>query len=570
MVGHGSQGAKKLASMTDTTMRRKLLPAGLALLAASWAVVLATSLAAAQSPQLAPDPSSEVGELLRRGRQLEVERRWGEALSHYEGAIRRFPQDGSLQRRFEYTRLHYDLGRRYNDRSYRDLLVGLSFKDTLDLYCEVLLKIQAHYVQAPNWKELVERGTNSLEVALSEPAFLEQHAPDVDGGALAHFRHELRRVLGSRVIQSRSDARNAVAAAATLAQTRLGIEPRAAVLEYTCGAANALDLYSAYLTPDQLNEVYAQIEGNFVGLGVELKADQGVLLIVRVISGSPAEQGGIRAGDRITSVDGRSTDQFTTDQAANLLQGPAGSVVELTVVTPGLPPRQVEIRRQRVEIPSVDDVRLVNPDLGVGYLKLACFQKTTCRDLDAALWSLHRQGLKSLIIDLRGNPGGLLVTAIEVADKFLDQGIIVSTRGRGVQENFTYPAHQVGTWRVPLVVLINQDSASAAEIFAGAIRDHRRGTIVGTRSYGKGSVQGIFPLDLTSAGVRLTTARFYSPSGHPYSRVGVEPDVIVHQAARPIDGSDGPPLADGEDPMLAAALRVAQQQAAQRQGITAK
>lgn len=545
-------------------MRRKLLAPGGAFLGALLAVLLLASLAVAQSSQFPLDVSPEVSDLLRKGQQLEVERRWGDALTLYEDAVREYPEDRSLHRRFEHAREHYDLTRRYEDRSYRELLDRLSLVEALDVYSEVLLKIQAHYVEAPNWKELVERGTNMLEVALSESTFLLWHAPAADATALDNFRYELRRELGPRVIQSRSDAREAVASAAALAQARLGIPPHAVVLEYTCGAANTLDLYSAYLTPDQLTDVYAQIEGNFVGLGVELKADDGELLIVRVISGSPAERSGIRDGDRIISVDGQSTRELTTDQAANRLQGEAGSIVELTVQSPGAQPRQVTVRRERVEVPSVDDVRLLDTSPGIGYLKLTCFQKTTCRDLEAALWDLHRAGMKSLIIDVRGNPGGLLVTAVEVADQFVDQGVIVSTRGRSIQEDFTYSAHQLGTWRVPLVVLIDQQSASAAEIFAGAIRHYRRGTIVGTRSYGKGSVQGIFPLSQTGAGVRLTTSRFYSPSGRPYCHVGVEPDVLVQHVARPVSDSGELPSAGGEDPMLAAALQAAQQTVAQR------
>ena len=140
--------------------------------------------------------------------------------------------------------------------------------------------------------------------------------------------------------------------------------------------------------------------------------------------------------------------------------------------------------------------------------------------------------MKSLVIDVRGNPGGLLVSAVEVVDRFVDRGIIVSTRGRSAQEDFTYSAHEQGKWQMPLVVIVDQDSASAAEIFAGAIRDHRRGTIVGVRSFGKGSVQGIFPLEESNAGMRLTTAKFYSPKGNPYSGIGVEPDFPVQRVAR--------------------------------------
>jgi len=545
-------------------MQRKVaLPCGI-FLRAAFAVVLLAGAGLGQSSQSAPDRAAEVGEVLRQGQELELEHRWGEALSHYENAVRQFPNDHGLQRRFEFTRLHYDLTRRYDDHSYREALGRTSLAEALEVYSEVLLKIDAHHVEAPNWKQLVERGTNSLEVALSEPAFVDRHVPQADTNALNEFRYELRRLLGSRTIQSRHDARNAVAWAAGLSQTRLGLEPQAVVQEYTCGAANTLDVYSAYLTPGQLTDVYAQIEGNFVGLGVELRADDGALLIVRVIKGSPAEKNGIRAGDRIVTVDGQSTRELNTDQAANLLQGEAGSTAVLAVISPGQEPRNIDVRRQRVEVPSVDDVRMLDSNMGVGYLKLTCFQKTTCRDLDAALWNLHRAGMKSLIVDVRGNPGGLLVTAVDVADKFVDQGVIVSTRGRSAQEDFTYSARQLGTWRVPLVVLIDHDSASAAEIFAGAIRHHRRGTIIGTRSYGKGSVQGIFPLSQTGAGVRLTTSKFYSPNGRPYSHVGVEPDVEVRQTARPIDGTaDLQPTTD-DDPVLTAAQQAAAQLVAQR------
>ncbi len=151
----------------------------------------------------------------------------------------------------------------------------------------------------------------------------------------------------------------------------------AAILEYTCGATTALDPYSTFLTADQLNEVYSQIEGNFVGLGIELKAADGALLIVKVIPGSPAEQSGIVAGDRIVAVDGKWTTEMSTDQAANLLQGEEGTTVDVTVQSPGRAARAVRVRREHVEVPSVDDVRIVDRDLGIGYLKLTCFQKTT-------------------------------------------------------------------------------------------------------------------------------------------------------------------------------------------------
>jgi carboxyl-terminal processing protease len=499
------------------------------------------------------DPRGDIAQLLQNGQQLERQQRWGEALTHYEEAIRQYPNDSELRQRFDTARLHYDLERRYADRSFCTSVLGVSTERALELYSQVLLKIESHYVEAPHWSELIQRGTGNVDLALSEPTFINRNVPARARPAVESFRRELHQIVNNQNVASRTDARNVVAMISRLAQQRLEVSPVAIVLEYLCGATNALDPYSAYLTPDQLNEVYAQIEGNFVGLGVELKAQDGHLVIVRVIPGSPAEEAGVRSNDSILAIDNQPTKDLTTDQAANLLQGVDGSQVVLTVAATGQSSRQMTVRRRRIEVPSVDQARMIDSQFGVGYFKLTCFQKTTAHDIDVALWKLHNEGMKSLVIDLRGNPGGLLVSSVEAVDRFVDRGVIVSTRGRSEQEDLTYKAHEQTKWQMPLVVLIDQDSASAAEIFAGAIRDHRRGTIVGVRSFGKGSVQGIFPLDECNAGLRLTTAKFYSPNGRPYSQVGVEPDITVRSTARPIDGK----LPVGDDNMLTAAVQAA-------------
>jgi len=247
---------------------------------------------------------------------------------------------------------------------------------------------------------------------------------------------------------------------------------------------------------------------------------------------------------------------ISTEKAAGLLKGELGSFVQVMVVDANGMARRLRLRRERVDVPSVEDAHIIDPEAGIAYLKLTSFQKTTSRDFDAALRKLLRQRMRSLIVDVRGNPGGLLTESVEVADKFIVDGTIVSTRGRSPREDFDYKAHREGTWRVSLVVLIDHDSASASEIFASAIRDHRRGTIVGSRSYGKGSVQGIFPLRTANSGLRLTTARFYSPNGQPISHNGVEPDVVVRNDGRQASGS--------QDPVLQAGIEVARQLIVQR------
>ncbi len=535
------------------------------LLCALLLVSLATP-AIAEVRILPPGGQTSVAELdgiLRRASQLEGERRWGEALTVYEEALREHPNEPTIGDRHNLAKIHYDLGRRYGDSSFLRALTTLPERQALNLYSEVLVKIESHYVTSPNWAALVARGTQDLEIALHEKAFLEQNVARQTAADVDAFDGRLRRLLQSRQITTRQQAVDTVAAVGQLAQQSLQLSPTSVALEYACGAIGALDAYSAYLTSDQLSDVYSQIEGNFVGLGIELKASGGALAIVKVIPNSPAERAGLRAGDRIAEVDGKVTSEMTTDQAADLLQGQEGSIVKIVAVSTNGSSRRLSIRREHVEVPSVDEVKIIDAGSGVGYLKLTCFQKTTSRDLDAALWKLHRQGMKCLIMDLRGNPGGLLTSSVEVADKFVEEGIIVSTRGRSPLEDFNYTAHKAGTWRVPLVVLIDGESASASEIFAGAIRDHRRGNLVGERSYGKGSVQGIFPLSLAGSGVRLTTAKFYSPSGHPISNVGVNPDITVHRVARPVSGGQ-PAVGDQEDTVLNAGLQAARRQTASR------
>lgn len=543
---------------------RRFAPCWLALTLFALAPATAADLAAGVAPAAAVEDLAR--DFLERGKLLENERRWGEALSLYEEALREAPAHEQLHRRHDVVKLRYDVSRRYGSPAFQRSTNGLAYRQTLDLYTEVLHKIQTNYVDRPDWHILVDRGTAALDVALIEPSFAERLMPRIAEERVGRFRRTLREQEPGRNVDTIDKARAAVDRVARLGQRELGLDARAAVLEYVCGAANLLDPYSTFLTSDQLDELYSQIEGNFVGLGVELKAEGNELLIVRVIRDSPAARAGLLAGDHIVGVDGRKTSELNADVAADLLQGPEGSVVEVAALTPGQEARDLKIRREHVEVPSVDDVKIVDADYHIGYLKLTCFQKTTTRDLDEALWKLHEQGMRTLVMDLRGNPGGLLTTSVEVADKFLDRGTIVSTKGRNKREDFNYTAEEPNTWGVPLVVLIDGDSASASEIFAGAIRDYHRGTIVGARSYGKGSVQGLFPLSVANAGMRLTTAKFFSPLGKPYSGIGVEPDVQVQTVAKPIaqTESEVATLRVFQDETLEAGLTVARQQTAQR------
>ena len=547
---------------------RHFLVASLILAAFFFGGIAPSSRAFAEDRVVGGDSTAAVDSVLRQGMQFESQRQWGEALAHYEDALREFPSNPSLQERYATAKIHYDLGRRYSDVSFRKSIITLRKHDSLDMYGDVLLKIDSHYVHDVDWRQLVQGGNQSLTIAMQESVFAERYLRELPAERLDAFRGDFGDLTRVSEIRGRSDAIRFVENVSEIAERQLGVPPAAVVMEYIAGAAGGLDPYSSYLTGDQLREVYSQIDGNFVGLGIELKATGGSLLIVSVIPESPADRGGIRSGDRILTVDGTSTSGLSTDEAATLLQGIEGSLVEVEVISNDeAASRTLRLRRQHVEVPSVEGAKIIDASAGIAYLRLVTFQRTTPRDIDAALWKLHRQGMRSLIVDVRDNPGGLLTAAVDVADKFVRQGTIVSTRGRNKHEDFNYSAHDVATWPMPLVVLVDQNSASASEIFAAAIRDHGRGTIVGQRSYGKGSVQGIFPLNKAGAGIRLTTAKFYGPKGGPINQVGVAPDVVVRTAAKPVD----PRLEEATqssaqtgDATLEAATEILRRQVAQR------
>jgi carboxyl-terminal processing protease len=498
-------------------------------------------------------------DLVAKASRFERECRWPDLVSVCESAARKGTLAPELQKRYDLAKIHCDLTRRHNETAYRKQLGKLTESDARRLYAEVLARIASHHFEAPNFARIVSRGMLAMDVAIDEPVFAAQHVQAGDAASRGVYREQIAQLAAGRTVASQVEAEAFAVWVASIAKTTLGVPTTVTLLEMTAAAMGSLDEYSAFLTTGQLDDLYAQIEGNFVGLGVELKAASDGLLVVHVIPGSPAERSGIRAGDHLVGVGGRPIGGMGVDQAAQLLQGAPGSLVTLAVLRAPSPARAITVRREHVEVPSIEDVRMADPAAGVAYLKISSFQKTTAADLEAALRRLDVAGMRSLVVDLRGNPGGLLSAAVDVADLFLERGLVVATRGRSPEEDFNYTASRPGTWRMPLVVVIDGESASSSEIFAGAIRDHARGTIVGTRSYGKGSIQGIFPLDSAGVGMRLTTAKFYSPNGHPYSGIGVEPHLAVHSVARPVGGVAlvGTAAQPASDPFLETAVDAA-------------
>jgi carboxyl-terminal processing protease len=489
------------------------------------------------APAVVADSLAEADACLQQALELERRRSWSEAIKVYERAVEQWPDRPEFNLRKRLCEAHYRLGRRYQDQSFRKVLLQLPRDKALALYEEVLERIDLNYVDPVPFEPLVRRGYDNMEVALRDPSFLKLNQVAAGADRVLRLRQALSARRASLTVGNRQAALDQLVTVCDLAQQAIGLKAAPVALEFAYGACDALDDYTSYLTPDKLDDLYAMIDGNFVGLGIELKLDTEGLRLVGVIRGGPAWEAGLKVGDQIVRVAGQSVRGLSLDEAASRLQGAEGSAVEISVLRADGSNRNFNLVRRHVEVESVSQSRIVDRAAGVGYIQLTGFQKTSTEELDRAIAGLKRQGMRILVLDLRGNPGGLLNVAVEIAERFVEQGVIVSTRGRAPGQSQVYVSQAKAVWSIPLYVLIDHDSASASEILAGALKDHSRATLVGERSYGKGSVQSIFALRTAPAGLKLTTAKFYSPRNRPYSEQGVEPDLPVRVALKPA-GSD--------------------------------
>jgi carboxyl-terminal processing protease len=479
----------------------------------------------ADFPNGGNSPASVEADVLKSGRLLEQERRWHEAILHYERTVRKNPDFRTAAERLQVCRVHHDVTRRYSDRSFLQAVDTSSVADALKVYSEVIAKLEIYYVDRIDYYKLALHGTAFLEVALTEPDFLGKHVRNTSRESVEEFRKNIHKSVFGRRITTAEELKQTATFIAKQAYDSLGLSSTAVIYEYIAGSIGLLDPYSALLTPGEYQEVMSGIEGNLIGLGIELWAEGTELRIVDVFRGGPAYFAGLSPKQQILKVDGVSVQEIGAKRAADMLRGPEGSSVQLQLRTIDDRMLDVKVERRKVDVPSVSIAEMADP--AVGYIRITNFQKTTTNEVSKAMLSLSGQGMRSLIIDLRRNPGGLLDAAVELADLFLDSGTIVSTHGRNGQENHNFTAKRYGTWDIPLVVLIDEDSASASEIFAGAMHDHHRATIVGQTSYGKGSVQGVFHNENGNGGLRLTVSKFYSPNGTPISNNGVHPNVPV-------------------------------------------
>jgi carboxyl-terminal processing protease len=493
--------------------------------------------------------------------ERERARQWIDAIDIYEKSVKKWPESAELKYGLRRSRIHFGIERRYDDGSFESRLSRLSRSSSLDLFDEVLEHIRLHYVDEVSATSFVAHGTESLYLALANDKFLERNLRGADRQRVAQLRRTLRDKFWNKPIADFSVARDTVSEVCDLAAAEIGIADTPIVLEYVFGGCNSLDDYSNFLTPDRLTDLHGNINGEFVGLGIEMKAERGKgMLLVNVLPDSPAAHGGLQPGEFITEIDGTNCTEMTTDEAAKLLRGQQGTRVALAIRAADERTRQGEFVRQPVEVKSIPVAKIIDQRRKIGYIRMTGFQSTSPRELDAALSKLAREGMRALVWDLRGNPGGLLPAATSVLDRFIDSGVLVSTRGRAMDQNSSYSASAHAAYRrLPLVLLVDGDSASASEIVAGAVHDHQRAKIVGRTTYGKWSVQTIYHMR-DGAGLRLTTAKFYSPRGQNLSKVGVRPDEVVEAPEDNRMAYKNPQLMKngkaGDDPDIERALEV--------------
>ena len=296
------------------------------------------------------------------------------------------------------------------------------------------------------------------------------------------------------------------------------------------GALQSLDPYSAYMNPEFFDSMQTDTRGEFGGLGIEVGMEAGVVKVISPIDGTPASKAGIKAGDYIIKINGTQVQGKSLMEAVKLMRGPVGSSIELTIRRKGKKKAFVKtIKREIIEVKSVE-AKIIEKK--IGYLRLKAFNENSSKQLIKKISDFEKDNKPlGYILDLRNNPGGLLTQAIQVTDFFLDEGEILSTRGRKMTENRRFFAKKGDKVKgKPLIVLINNGSASASEIVAGALKDHKRAIILGSPTYGKGSVQSIIPLN-NGGGIRITISKYYLPSGKSISEVGVKPDIFVDDEA---------------------------------------
>jgi carboxyl-terminal processing protease len=438
------------------------------------------------------------------------------------------------------------LERRHQDESFRTKLLGLRRpSDALDVYEKVIVALRDNYLDKDkvDVASLFLQGLAEFRFAFSDDVFKKEYLAGVTKDDIDAFLNQLNKWNDAK-IENETDARDKVQEVA-LAATVLKLKPAVVIFEFTWGACNALDEYTTCLTPRQWNDLHGSTKGSFIGIGIRLGVNaQNQLVIAKVFADSPARDL-LKPFDRILEIDGHDLSklEFPKDlaEAGKLLGGEEGSSVELKVESPTgvmtmgmVGPRVVKLQRGRVPVRSVDEPIMLPREnaedvTAVGYVRVNSFSDTTVQDLKSAILRLELSGIDALILDLRSNPGGSFPAGVKVAELFLSEGVIAYKQGRDKEES--HKALNPNAFVMPVVVLVDGDTASAAEVVAGALKENNRARLIGETTFGKGSIQKLIQFDnKVPGGLRVTVAHFLSPSNQPYHGQGVIPHRVIEQS----------------------------------------
>jgi carboxyl-terminal processing protease len=475
---------------------------------------------------------SDTASLLKNADYLKSHGKWSLACVAFDQLYQKERKQEYKDNYLECLR-HVLQQRRLQDDSFRTKLVGLKRPaDALDVYQQVLVVLRENYLDRDKVEvgALFQQGLAEFRFALEDQVFEAEYLAGVSADLLKEFKTRIDGWLAESIsLHSESDARDKVQEIA-IAAMALKLKPTVVIFEFTWGACNALDEYTSCLTPAEWAELTATLKGNNIGIGVKLSYNEKKQpVIARVFADSPAK-GELKVLDRITHVDGQDVSKLPPGAVGRLLMGEAGSTVEVRIDGGDMTePRVIKVQRGRVPIPSVEDPILLGSEMAepaaIGYVKVNSFSETTARDLKSAIVRLKSSGLQVLILDLRGNPGGSFPAGVKVAELFLPDGVIVYKQGRDKDES--HKAQNPDAFDMPLVVLVDGDTASAAEVVAGALKENNRARLVGQTTFGKGSIQKLIEFDKAPGGMRVTVAHFLSPTNQPYTGQGVAPHRIV-------------------------------------------
>lgn len=478
-------------------------------------------------------PPDKIDGLRTQAKKCEKEGDWSQACSFYAYILSKDPTLADVRERFQTCLRHFHRTRRHADPSYRDQVLSQDFVAALKAYGEVLAQLQAEYADEDKARldHLFQQGLEELRLALKDDTFRREYLPDVKREEVDSFLAKMKATWGKRTVHYQLDAQNQALQIALAAKQALGLRPTVTVLELACGACNALDEHTFYLTPGQYTKEHSLLNGESVGIGVELMVADDKLVISHVFNNSPAARAGLNVGDEIVRIGTETADKLTPESAAEKLKGRLGSNVNVEILSATSGFNRYQLTRQGVPVRSVADFRIADAQLGIGYIQLVAFHENTQQELDAAIRQLEMQGLRSLILDLRGNAGGVFDASVLVAERFLEEGAaIVSTRGRFREVKRS--SHNVSPMLLPLVVLVDAGTASAAEVLAGALKENGRATLIGQTTFGKSTMQHVVELQTVQAGgIRITWARFYSPLNRSLSG-GIVPDILVEQTPK--------------------------------------